>query len=34
MLEKIVSAGQTGADHAAHDVALNFNIPHGRRISK
>jgi len=29
MLEKIVSGGQTGADRAALDFALKFNIDHG-----
>lgn len=29
MLTRIISGGQTGADRAALDVALKFNIPHG-----
>lgn len=29
VLEKIVSGGQTGADRAALDTALKFNLPHG-----
>jgi hypothetical protein len=29
MIKKIVSGGQTGADRAALDVAIKFNIPHG-----
>ena len=29
MLKRIVSGGQTGADRAALDVALTFDIPHG-----
>ena len=29
MIEKLVSGGQTGADIAALDVALNYNFPHG-----
>lgn len=29
MLEKIISGGQTGADRAALDVAIKYNIPHG-----
>jgi len=34
ILEKIISGGQTGADRAALDTALKFNIPHGGWISK
>lgn len=34
MLEKIISGGQTGADQAALDVAVKFNIPHGGWIPK
>ena len=34
MLKKIVSCGQTGAEHAALDVAIMFNIPHGGWIPK
>ena len=29
MIKKIISGGQTGADRAALDFALKFNIPHG-----
>jgi hypothetical protein len=34
MVKKIISGGQTGADRAALDVALKFNIPHGGWIPK
>jgi hypothetical protein len=34
MIEKIISGGQTGADRAALDFALKFNIPHGGWIPK
>ena len=34
MLKKIVSCGQTGAERAALDVAIMFNIPHGGWILK
>ena len=34
MLKKIISGGQTGADRAALDVAIKFNIPHGGWIPK
>ncbi|MCG8615031.1 MAG: putative molybdenum carrier protein [Desulfobacterales bacterium] len=34
MLSRIVSGGQTGADRAALDVAIKFNIPHGGWITK
>jgi len=34
MLQKIISGGQTGADRAALDVAIEFNIPHGGWIPK
>jgi len=34
MLEKIISGGQTGADQAALDVAIKFNIKHGGWIPK
>jgi hypothetical protein len=34
MLSKIISGGQTGADRAALDVAIRFNIPHGGWIPK
>ena len=34
MLKKIISGGQTGADRAALDVALKFNIPHSGWLPK
>jgi len=34
MLQKIISGGQTGADRAALDVAIKFNIPHGGWVPK
>ena len=34
MIKKIISGGQTGADQAALDVAIDFSIPHGGWISK
>ena len=34
MIEKIVSEGQTGADRAALDVAVELDIPHGGCIPK
>ncbi len=34
MLSKIISGGQTGADRAALDVAIKYNIPHGGWIPK
>ena len=34
MIKKIISGGQTGADRAALDVALNFNISHGGWIPR
>ena len=34
MIEKIISGGQTGADRAALDVAIELNIPHGGWIPK
>ncbi len=34
MLKKIVSGGQTGADRAALDFAMEWNIPHGGWIPK
>lgn len=34
MLTQIVSGGQTGADRAALDVAIKFNIPHGGWIAR
>lgn len=34
MLTKIISGGQTGADRAALDVAIEFHIPHGGWIPK
>ena len=33
-LDKIISGGQTGADQAALDTAIKFNIPHGGWIIK
>jgi len=30
MFTKIISGGQTGADRAGLDVAIEFDIPHGR----
>jgi hypothetical protein len=34
MLEKIISGGQTGADQAALDSAIKFNIKHGGWVPK
>jgi hypothetical protein len=34
MIKKIISGGQTGADQAALDVAINLGIPHGGWIPK
>jgi len=34
MIQKIISGGQTGADRAALDVAIKFDIPHGGYIPK
>ena len=34
LLNKIVSGGQTGADRAALDFAIKFNIPHSGWITK
>ncbi|MEW5980174.1 MAG: putative molybdenum carrier protein [Acidobacteriota bacterium] len=34
MLEKIISGGQTGADQAALDVAMELGIPHGGWVPK
>ena len=34
MLEKIVSGGQTGADRATLDFAINHKIPHGGWVPK
>jgi hypothetical protein len=34
MIDKIISGGQTGADRAALDVALKYNIPHGGWIPR
>ena len=34
MLKKIISGDQSGADRAALDVAIKFNIPHGGWIPK
>jgi predicted Rossmann-fold nucleotide-binding protein len=33
-IAKIISGGQTGADQAALDVAIQLGIPHGGRIPK
>ena len=29
MFEKIISGGQNGADRAALDVGIKFDVPHG-----
>jgi predicted Rossmann fold nucleotide-binding protein DprA/Smf involved in DNA uptake len=29
ILKKIISGGQTGADQAALDAAIKYNLPHG-----
>lgn len=34
MVKKIISGGQTGADRAALDVAIRWNIPHGGWVPK
>ena len=34
MLKKIISGGQTGADRAALDIAIKFNIEHGGWVPK
>jgi len=34
MLTKIISGGQTGADRAALDAAIDLGIPHGGWIPK
>jgi hypothetical protein len=34
MIEKIISGGQTGADQAALDIAMKWNIPHGGWLPK
>jgi len=34
MLQEIISGGQTGADSAALDVAIEFDIPHWGWIPK
>ncbi|NQT56062.1 MAG: hypothetical protein HQ551_07520 [Desulfobacteraceae bacterium] len=34
MLQKVISGGQTGADRAALDFAIEFDIPHGGWIPK
>jgi len=34
MVKRIISAGQNGAERAALDVAIKFNIPHGGWIPK
>jgi hypothetical protein len=34
MIKKIISGGQTGADQAALDTAIELGIPHGGWIPK
>ena len=34
MIEKIISGGQTGADRAALDTAIEIGIPHGGWVPK
>ncbi|MDZ7582019.1 MAG: putative molybdenum carrier protein [Deltaproteobacteria bacterium] len=34
MITKIISGGQTGADRAALDVAINLHVPHGGWVPK
>ncbi len=34
MIDKIISGGQTGADRAGIDVAIELGIPHGGWIPK
>ena len=34
MIEKIISGGQTGADQAALDLAIEMGIPHGGWVPK
>ena len=34
MIKKIVSGGQTGADQAALDAAIEYGIPHGGWVPK
>jgi hypothetical protein len=34
MLKKIISGGQSGADQAALDAAIKYNVPHGGWIQK
>ena len=34
MIQKIISGGQTGADQAALDAAIELNIPHGGWVPK
>jgi len=34
LIQKIISGGQTGADRAGLDVAIEFNIPHGGWVPK
>lgn len=34
MIKKIISGGQTGADRAALDVAINLQVPHGGWLPK
>jgi len=33
-VEKIISGGQTGADRAALDIAIEFSVPHGGWVPK
>lgn len=34
MIKKIISGGQTGADRAALDASIEFNVPHGGWIPR
>jgi hypothetical protein len=34
MIKKIISGGQTGADQAALDAAIKWDIPHGGWVPK
>ena len=34
MIDKIISGGQTGADRAALDFAIEFGLPHGGWIQR
>ena len=34
VLKKIISGGQTGADQAALDAAIKYNLPHGGWVPK